>query len=195
MKRGARTLGLAVAVVLTGMTLSGCLGPLDGNGGGNAEEGGGAGGQGQDGRPATSAVAPTGDPKKPIVKATFDSPIGPGAKVDIAILDLRVTGKLAQLTLAITPHVVGGDDKPNVYELNGGQGPDVSLIDTVNLKRYMVVKDSSGRPLEPDYITTQLANEQSNQQTYFFAAPPPSVRNVDVVFGRWAPFRNVPVSR
>lgn len=185
--RRARTLALGAAAVMAGATLTGCVGPL---GGGREPAGEGTGG-----RPAAAAVAPTANPGKPIVKAAFDSPIAPGAKVDVAVLGLDVHGKLARLTLSITPRVVGGDDKPSVYELNGNQGPDVALIDTVNLKRYVVVKDSAGTQLQPDYITVQLVNEQPNVQTYTFAAPPPGVAKVDVVFGRWAPFRNVPVGR
>lgn len=189
MGRATRVLGSGIVAAVAVASLTGCLGSFGGGSGSGGER---EGATGEDGT-QVAAAAPTANPDKPVVKATFDSPIAPGAKVDIAVLELKVTGKLAQLTLAITPHVVGGDNDTNVYELNGSQGPDVALIDTVNLKRYVVVKDSSGQELQPNYITTRLANERPNVQTYFFAAPP--VRNVDLVFGRWAPFRNVPISR
>ncbi|HEY7485551.1 MAG TPA: hypothetical protein VH912_13895 [Streptosporangiaceae bacterium] len=155
--------------------------------------------KGKDGGPKTEAGRPVGavatvDPNKVIAKATFDSQAAKGAKVEIGIVELRVVGKLADLTLSITPRVPG-DTSPNVYELNGNTDPDVSLIDTINLKRYVVVKDSSGKQLQPDYIYVHLRNGQPNVQTYTFAAPPAGVRAVDVVFGQWPPFRNVPVTR
>jgi hypothetical protein len=136
----------------------------------------------------------TADPGKTIAKATFDSSATPGAKVEIGVVELRVTGKLAQLTLSITPRVPDGRS-PNVYELNGNSDPQVSLIDNINLKRYVVVKDSSGKQLQPDYIYVRLRNGQPNVQTYMFAALPEGVRTVDLVFGQWSPFRDVPVTR
>jgi hypothetical protein len=190
MRRRGQRLGLGVAAVVMGVSLTGCSGLF-----GGSAAGGPAGGDGRDGDAVASAVAPSANPDKAIVKATFDSPIAAGAKVDIAILGLKVTGKLAQLTLAITPHVVGETDSPSVYDLNGGNRPEAALIDTVNLKRYVVVTDAAGNQLQPDYITVKLQNEQPNVQTYYFAAPPPNVRNVDLVFGRWLPFRDVPISR
>jgi hypothetical protein len=136
----------------------------------------------------------TTGPSRTIAQATFESPAAQGAKVEIGIVELRVTGQLAQLTLSITPRVPGSGS-PTVYELPGGLDPDVSLIDNVNLKRYVVVKDSAGTPLQPDWIKVHLRNDQPNAETYMFAAPPEGVRTVDVVFGQWPPFRNVPVSR
>jgi hypothetical protein len=136
----------------------------------------------------------TTGPSRTIVQATFDSPAAKGAKVDIGIVELRVTGQLAQLTLSITPRVPGSDSV-TVYELTGGLDPNVSLIDNINLKRYVVVKDSAGTLLQPDWILVHLRNGQPNSETYMFAAPPEGVRTVDVVFGQWPPFRNVPVSR
>jgi hypothetical protein len=145
-------------------------------------------------RGAVGGVATTG-PNKTIASATYDSPAARGtAKIEIGVVELRVTGQLAQLTLLITPRVPG-NGSPNVYELTGGLDPNVSLIDNVNLKRYVVVKDSAGTPLQPDWIGTHLRNERPNAQTYMFAAPPETVRTVDVVFGQWPPFRDVPVSR
>jgi hypothetical protein len=179
-----RTGKAASAAVVLAIGLTGCisLGEDEPGGGGARPE------------PGVAANVATADPSKPIAKATFDSAAAPGAKVEIGVVELRVTGKLAQLTLSITPRLPGGRS-PNVYELNGNSDPQVSLIDTVNLKRYVVVKDSSGKQLQPDYIFVRLRNGQPNVQTYMFAALPEGVRTVDLVFGQWPPFRNVPVTR
>ncbi|WP_433477271.1 hypothetical protein ACQPZP_09570 [Spirillospora sp. CA-142024] len=133
---------------------------------------------------------------KPIVKGTFDSPEAQGAKVDIAIMGLKVKGKLATLTVQFVPHVPGAQpNQINAYGLNGERGLDTSLIDPVNLKRYVVVKDSSGRELQTDDIFTHMTNDQPTSSFYTFAAPPDSVKSIDVQLGNWPTFRDVPVER
>lgn len=58
------------------------------------------------------------------MKGTFDSPAAQGAKVDIAIMGLRVKGKLATLNVQFTPHVPGAaPGRINAYGLNGDHGP------------------------------------------------------------------------
>jgi hypothetical protein len=179
---------MAPAAVALVMALTGCL-SLD------QEEGAGDG-RTNSAPPAQGAVgnAATAGPGKTIAAASFESPAAPGAKVEIGVVELRVTGRLAELTLSITPRVPGRDDT-TVYDLTGSQEPNVSLIDTVNLKRYVVVKDSSGKPLQPDYIATRLLNGQASVQTYTFAAPPDGVRTVDMTYAQWPPFRDIPVTR
>lgn len=133
---------------------------------------------------------------EPVTKGTFNSPIASGAKVDIAIMGIKVKGKLSTLTTRITPHVPpGGDQSPSLYDLNGDEGPGTSLIDPVNLKRYVVVEDSSGDKMRTDYITTHIANDQPSTFWVTFAAPPENVETVDVQIGSWPTFRNIPVER
>ncbi|MQY03831.1 hypothetical protein [Actinomadura macrotermitis] len=133
---------------------------------------------------------------KTIVKGTFPSPIAAGATVDIAIMGLKVRAKLATLTVQLTPHVPpGGEQNPNPYGLNGGNGLGTSLLDPVNLKRYVVVKDSGSTELQSNDIFTHIANNQPASLTYTFAAPPENVKVLDVQYGAWPTFRNVPVER
>lgn len=188
MKRPERGLRLGIAAALVGICLTGCVGPF---GGGQASSGGSDGGTATG---AGAAVAPDANPGKAIVRASFDSPIARNAKVDIGIVNLKVTGRLLQLDLAVTPRVAGEDDV-TMFALNGKQNVDVALIDTVNLRRYTVVRDDGGQALGPDQILFSLKNEQPNALTYMFAAPPPDVRAVDVLIGRWPAFRNVPITR
>jgi len=179
---------IAPAAVALAIALTGCLSFDKDEPKGGASTSGTGPERGAVGNVATAA------PGETIVKATFDSPAAPGAKVEIGVVELRVTGRLAQLTLSITPRVPGSEDT-TVYYLTGSSEPNVSLIDTVNLKRYVVVKDTSGKLLQPDYIATRLTNGRPNVQTYMFAAPPENVRTVDMTFGQWPPFRDVPVTR
>ncbi|TDC67862.1 hypothetical protein E1200_13500 [Actinomadura sp. GC306] len=152
--------------------------------------GGTAGGAVAEGEPGFDDVG------EPITKATFDSLIEPGAKVDIAIMGLRVRGRLATLLTQFTPRIPpGGEDKPSPYELNGRDGLGTSLIDPVNLKRYVVVKDFRGKELETNDITTRIPNNQTGNFSFTFAAPPDNVKAVDVQIGSWPTFRDIPVER
>ena len=133
---------------------------------------------------------------KPVVQGTFDSPAAVGAKVDIAIMGLKAKGKLATLTVQFTPHVPGAEPRRiNAYGLNGDRGLGTSLIDPVNLKRYVVVKDSGGKELETDDIFTKMTNDQATPFSFTFAAPPENVKSIDVQIGLWPMFRDIPVER
>ncbi|WP_433333917.1 hypothetical protein [Spirillospora sp. CA-294931] len=181
-KRGATTIVLLTAL------LAGCSGLP----GGDDEPDGGKGGSA-----AVAAGKPAVDSDKDaIVKAAFPSGLAPGAKVDIAIMSLKVRGKLATLSVQLTPHVPQGvSQKPSPYELNGNNGLGVSLIDPVNLKRYIVVRDSSGKELQSDDVFTHIATGQPGLLTYTFAAPPENVKALDLHYGSWPTFRNIPVKR
>ncbi|MEU8343084.1 hypothetical protein AB0C74_15420 [Spirillospora sp. NPDC048832] len=150
---------------------------------------------------AAGADVPAGeagfdDTAKPVTQGTFDSPAAAGAKVDIAIMRLKAKGKLATLTVRFTPHVPGASaGRINAYGLNGDRGLDTSLIDPVNLKRYVVVKDSGGQELESDDIFTHMTNDQPTSHYFTFAAPPENVKSIDVQIGNWPTFRNIPVER
>jgi hypothetical protein len=150
-----------------------------------------------DGGPAASAGRPGYDnAAKPVVQGTFDSPAAKGATVDISIMRLKAKGKLATLTVQITPHLPATDTRRiNAYGLNGEHRLGTSLIDPVNLKRYLVVRDSGGQELETDDIFTKMANDQATPFYFTFAAPPESVKSLDVQIGSWPMFRDIPVER
>ncbi|GAA3944152.1 hypothetical protein GCM10023085_27700 [Actinomadura viridis] len=163
--------------------------------GAEEESDGGRGGSGGDavaaGRPSVDGAA------KAVVSGTFDTPLVTGGKVDIAMMGLRARGRLAMLTVRLTPRLPAGfsDQDPSPYRLNGSNSLGTALIDPVNLKRYVVVKDSSGRELQSNDISTQIVNNQPAVLTYTFAAPPENVKAVDVQYGSWPTFRNIPVER
>lgn len=133
---------------------------------------------------------------KPVVKGTFDSPAAKGATVDIAIMGLRAKGKLATLTVQLTPHLPATDKRRiNAYVLNGEHRLGTSLIDPVNLKRYLVVEDSDHGKMETDDIFTNMTNDQAAPFSFTFAAPPENVKSIDVQIGSWPMFRDIPVER
>ncbi|MFC6878326.1 MULTISPECIES: hypothetical protein [Actinomadura] len=181
----------AVALALTG-ALTGCsvFGGSDSEGHGQAKSVVAEGADVAKGKPSVDGAG------KPVVQGTFPSAISSGATVDIAIFGLKARGKLATLTVRYTPHIPpGGDGNPNPYNLNGGNNLGTSLIDPVNLKRYVVVSDSNGKPLQTDDIFAHVANNQAGNFYYTFAAPPENVKAMDVQIGSWPTFRNVPVER
>jgi hypothetical protein len=117
--------------------------------------------------------------------------------VDIAVLGLEVSGELATLSLSFTVHdpEAAPDDEFSLYDLNGEQSLYVSLIDPVNLRRYMVVRDSDGDALQSHYIGTTVLLDSTTTAQYTFAAPPADVTEIDVAVGDWPTFRDIPIER
>ncbi|WP_141578135.1 hypothetical protein [Actinomadura sp. WMMA1423] len=180
-----RLAAAAAAALLVAGGLGGCSLPGTGS-----PSSGGGGAEGSVGKASVDNAT------EPVVKGTFDSPAARGAKVDIAVMGLKVKGRLATLTVRLTPHVPGGEPgRINAYGLNGEHGLGTSLIDPVNLKRYVVVKDSGGKELETDDIFTRMTNDQATPFYFTFAAPPENVKAIDVQIGSWPTFRDVPVQR
>ncbi|MEU4822743.1 hypothetical protein OG979_10230 [Actinomadura citrea] len=180
----------ATALLLTG-GLAGCS--LPGTGSSSNSPSSPSGGKKAEG---SVGKASFDNASKPLVKGTFDSPLAQGAKIDIAVMGLKTRGRLATLTMQLTPHVPpGGPTRINAYGLNGEHGLGTSLIDPVNLKRYVVVKDTGGKELETDDIFTHMTNDQVTPFYFTFAAPPENVKTVDVQIGTWPTFRDIPVER
>lgn len=176
-----RRAALAAATVVTLVpAVSGCLGTDD---------------DAKASQPASKSGITVANSAKVLAKATFPSSMAPGATVDVALNELKVDGRLARLSVTMTPHARGATERPTPYRLNNGSGLGTSLIDTVNLKRYVVVKDSSGQSLQSDDVTTNLTNDQPGMLSYTFAAPPQDVDQVDVQLGSWPVFQHVPVAR
>ncbi|WP_106397252.1 hypothetical protein [Actinocorallia populi] len=135
---------------------------------------------------STPAVA---DPGSTLAQATFD---GPKGEFGLAVVSLTARGRLANLTLTLTPSYPG-KDSVLAFIYFGGEPPEVSLVDPVGLKRYLVVKDSAGNALGSGNENYNVG--RPNTLNYTFAAPPEDVATVDVQFDDYPPFRNVPISR
>ncbi|MEU8122732.1 hypothetical protein AB0C21_28815 [Spirillospora sp. NPDC049024] len=181
-----RLAAAAAAALLAAGGLAGCSLPGTGS---SSSGGGGGGAEGSVGK------ASFDNPTKPVVQGTVDSPIAQGAKVDIAVMGLKVKGKLANLTVRFTPRVPGNPGRLDAYDLNGKNGLGTSLIDPVNLKRYVVVRDAGDKELQTHEIFTPMPNNQPTLFFFSFAAPPESVKAVDVQIGSWPTFRDIPVQR
>lgn len=117
--------------------------------------------------------------------------------IDLAVTGLRAEGRLMTLTLAFTPHSpeAAPGDTLSLYDLNGSDPLYVTLIDPVNLRRYMVVKDSSGAELGSNVVDTEAPLDATGTAKYTFAAPPADVAKIDVSVGEWPTFRDVPIQR
>ncbi|MBA9002482.1 hypothetical protein [Thermomonospora cellulosilytica] len=156
------------------------------------------GGEDSSGASPTAKATPVAgvDPGKVVAKATFPSPLADGATVDVKIHGLHATGRLAVLAVSLTPHVPGGyDDDISPYDVNGDRGLYPYLVDVVNLKRHVVLKDAGGRELGSDDVFTNGRNNTPMYLRYTYAAPPENVSAMDVYIGEWPPFRNIPLER
>jgi uncharacterized protein YggE len=119
------------------------------------------------------------------------------ATVEIAILDMKVQDRLMRTTIAFSPKYPNAspDEQISLYDMNGKSPLYVTLVDPVNLKRYIAVKDSSGQSLAADEVSTDTLNGGTATGTYTFAAPPADVAKLDVQVGEWPTFTDVQVQR
>lgn len=128
---------------------------------------------------------------------TFAAPGRPSGTVSVGFVSLRLDGRLANLTLTLTPHFPGTPttEEISIFHMFSDSAPDVSLVDTTNLKRYVVVRDSASQQLESDVVSTRTTNDRPVTTSYTFAAPPGSVRAIDLYVNDRRLFDNVPVGR
>lgn len=130
------------------------------------------------------------------VAATYPGPAG-GSTVRLQALPLEVRGELATLTVLWTPTFPGASatQKISLYEMNSKQPVYASLVDTENLKRHNVVKDSSGIDLSTEEVGTGSVSGSPVASRYTFAAPADGVTSVDAYVGSFPPLADVPVKR
>lgn len=138
--------------------------------------------------PQAEATATAAERAEPIAKATFDTR---GGSVEVAVLGLEIRGRLAQLSMQITPAA----DALGVTGIILFGRPDMyaTLIDPVNLKRYKVVKDSTGKLLGDG--NPAIKPGAPSTLNFTFAAPPQDVTKVDVQYGDFPPFRDIAITR
>ncbi|CAJ58765.1 hypothetical protein; putative signal peptide [Frankia alni ACN14a] len=135
--------------------------------------------------PAAESARPAGPAsprsESPEVARTARLTAGENGPVEIGLVDLRISGRLAILRLTFTPHL--RTDRPggiSLLDMAGGRGGSVSLVDTENLRRYLVVRDSHNEPLGPIPGVVRTANDRPLNLTFTFAAPPAEVKKIDV---------------
>lgn len=187
MRRMMIVFGIAASGALL---VSGCQ--FGGSGDDNGSKPTAKEGKGQVARTAVAPQASTG----PAVSKSITMPIAgkQGQTFTLGFAGLKVKGQLATLTLVFTPHGIG-DDTDNIFDMCGGSGGDVSMIDTVNLKRYVVVKDSGNNELGPNVIGARVANDQPDTVTYTFAAPQEPNAAPDIYLDNRKVLESVPVTR
>ncbi|WP_242418833.1 hypothetical protein, partial [Frankia sp. CpI1-P] len=143
-------------------------------------------------RPASPA-SPRNE--NPAVTRTTRLTAGKDGPVEIGLVDLHVSGRLAVLRLIFTPHL--RTDRPggvSLLDMAGGRGASVSLVDTEHLRRYLVVRDSHNEPLGPNPVLARTANDSPLAATFTFAAPPAEVKKIDVYLDDQIVFDGVDVA-
>lgn len=131
------------------------------------------------------------------VAQTVNAVDATNATVDLVVSPLQVRDKLATLSVTFTPRYADAapDESISLYDVNGGSPVYVSLVDTVGLRRYVVVEDSAGQNLGSDEVSTSATNGSSAQLSYTFAAPPEDLTDIDVQISDFPPFIDVPILR
>ena len=119
----------------------------------------------ESGTTSTTTDATTGAGTTALAKETVPAPDSKDGTVDIAVLGLAVQGQLATLSVRFIPHFPSepADKSISLYDMSGNalNQDQVSLVDPVGLKRYLVVKDSNNVALGSDEVFTQAVNNSS----------------------------------
>ena len=128
--------------------------------------------------------------------ATVTAKVGmekdPAATVKVDLLGLKRKDKIVVLTAAVTP-TTSLTEPQKLFRVLGSNSWLPSLIDTVNLKQYSVVR-AGGRTLSSNDLVVQAGSGQPMFVYAVFAAPPPEVTKVNVLFSDAIPtFTDVPV--
>lgn len=140
--------------------------------------------------PAPAREPAARDPRPgPLARATFNA--GGKRSAEVEVLALKRRGKLLDLVLSITPHSEG-ESYVSVEAFTGAGPAAITLVDNVRLKRYLIVRDSENRPLQPPYWIIKIG--EASVRTYTFPAPEAGVTKLDVSVGSEPPFRDVPVT-
>lgn len=197
MKRSHRShrASLASTIALSIALLGGCSGEKEGSATGptpvTEKAAKGAGGSA-----APSQVA-TVDPDKVVARQTFKLRKKPEDTVEVGLVSLTVSGKIATLQLVLTPRF---KSKPaaetiQIFDIYEGSGFNPYLLDLGNLKRYDVVKGSGSR-FASDSVDTRTVNGTSMSAFAVFAAPEDPITTVDVHASDWWPaFKAVAIQR
>lgn len=115
-------------------------------------------------KPVTSFTAPASFNKDPEATTRFD------------IYSIKRQGKLAILTLSVTP-TFSTVDPASLFSLMGNQSFHPTLVDPVNLREYEVVTSGSGS-LSTNDISTKTPSGKPIFAWAAFAAPPANVSSV-----------------
>ncbi|AEH11712.1 hypothetical protein FsymDg_4463 [Candidatus Protofrankia datiscae] len=129
--------------------------------------------------------------------ASFRAPGSTPGTVEVGLVGLKADGRLSTLTLLWTPRYTGAprEKEISVFDMFDGHSPAVTLVDSVNLKRYLVVQDSRNVELGASGPQTKTSNNTPVSASYTFAAPPADVRTIDVYADDRLLFDDVPVGR
>jgi hypothetical protein len=98
-------------------------------------------------------------------------------------------------TVTLRFRMSNDNEKPEgIYQLLGGYLDDrVHLIDAANKKKYLVVKDSSGK-CECTAVKGNVTKDGPVNLWAKFPAPPESVQKITVVVGGFEPVESVPIT-
>jgi len=192
----SRPMRAAVLAAVTVLSVAGVVGCSDKDRGTASSPGSAVPATGKAGTAGPAPLA-TVDPDKVLARQTFKLRRKPEDTVEVGVVSLVVTGKVATLNLIMTPRFksVPADKAVSVYDIyeNTVFGP--YLLDLANLKRYDVVR-SGPKEFASDSIHTETVNGTPMSAYAVFAAPQDGATAVDVHIADWWPaFKAVPVQR
>jgi hypothetical protein len=116
----------------------------------------------------------------------------PTGSVKVALLELKRKDKLLVLTAAVTPTTTLAKPR-SLFRSLGSHTWRPTLVDSINLKQYSVVRASNNLLATGD-LSVSAGSGQPMFVYAVFAAPPPDVTKINVLFADSIPaFKDVPV--
>ena len=143
--------------------------------------------KGDAGTAAPSQVA-TVDPDKVIARQTFKLRKKPEDTVEVGLVSLTVSGKIATLQLVLTPRFKSepAGETIDIFDIYEGSSFNPYLLDVGNLKRYDVVRGGGSR-FASDSVESKTVNGTPMSAFAVFAAPEDAITTVDVHASDWWP--------
>jgi hypothetical protein len=131
----------------------------------------------------------------PVFVASAQQLIGEGAKAGTKIVIRSLQRDEGGTTVTLRFQIVSEREKSEgIYQLIGGYLDDRAyLIDAANKKKYLMVKDSSGK-CECTHIRGNVAKDEPANLWAKYPAPPDSVQKVNVVVDGFEPVDSVPIT-
>jgi hypothetical protein len=112
--------------------------------------------------------------------------------VQVALLDVRRTS--GDTVTVKWQYRNTNSDKANVREIYSNYAAtDAYVLDPVNKKKYMVLRDATNEPIAEKHDSSELAPGQRITSWAKFPAPPPDVTKVTVAIPHVAPFEDVTI--
>lgn len=147
--------------------------------------------------PAAAAMPPSAAPAAATAQTSAATPLAVEqhsvSGIEVALMDVRRTsGDTVTVRWQYRNTLTAGQDVDELWQ-NYVIADRAYLIDPVNKKKYLVVRDAANTPVASQHTNRHIAAGKSTGSWAKFPAPPPDVTKITVAIPNAAPFEDVPI--